>query len=326
MGFQQSQNQQAYGVDLRYFRSRGIGELRELQTRVAVQSFWTTEGRWTPRGNYAQADTYVLLPSYDLIGVNFSLANSRYDVREVRQYGVPLERQNVLYATLYGNTDPNRMISVGGQIQVLRTLRQDVIVPQTGWGTQLTLFIRPWAWWETQLIGQYDKNPQGGRYVDCWIGLCSQAGFGTKETNGFVFGRQDAQDLSFTLRQTFVFTPRLTLQIYAQLFSAGAHYPQFFAAAATTGDRIHTDQLAPLPGLPAGVDNPDFHDAALNLNVVLRWEYRLGSTLFVVYTRNQSVLGLQPDQAPTSGITPLRLGPGPAVDTFQVKWSYFFDL
>ena len=337
MGFQQSQNQQAFGADLRYFRSRDIGGLRELQTRLSIQSFWTTEGRWTPRGNYGQAETYVLLPSYHLIGLNFSFANSRYDVREVRQYGVPLERQNVLYLTLFGNTDPNRMISVAGQIQVLRTLRQDVIIPQTGWGTQLTLFFRPWAWWETQLIGQYDRNPQGGRYVDCWIGSCSESGVGKKETNGFVFGRQDAEDLSLTLRQTFVFTPRLTLQVYAQLFSAGAHYPQFFAASATTGDRIHTYQLAPLPGLPPGVDNPDFHDASLNMNVVLRWEYRLGSTLYLVYSRNQGVLGLTKtvdpttgevvhQQEPTSGLTPLRLGPGPAVDTFQVKWSYFFDL
>jgi hypothetical protein len=60
--------------------------------------------------------------------------------------------------------------------------------------------------------------------------------------------------------------------------------------------------------------------------VVLRWEYRLGSTLYLVYTRNQSVLGVAPGQQPTSGLLPLRLGPGPTVDTFQVKWSYFFDL
>jgi hypothetical protein len=32
------------------------------------------------------------------------------------------------------------------------------------------------------------------------------------------------------------------------------------------------------------------------------------------------------EQEPTSGLTPVRLGPGPTVDTFQVKWSYFWDL
>ena len=33
--------------------------------------------------------------------------------------------------------------------------------------------------------------------------------------------------------------------------------------------------------------NPDSDRATLNVNLVLRWEYRLGSTLFVVYTRAQ---------------------------------------
>ncbi|HZX40476.1 MAG TPA: DUF5916 domain-containing protein, partial [Myxococcaceae bacterium] len=168
-------------------------------------------------------------------------------------------------------------------------------------------------------------------------GPCSKSGLETKEHNTLVFGRQDAEDLSITLRQTFIFAPRLTLQIYAQLFSAGAHYPELFSASASAGERIEVAQLQKLSSRPEGIDNPDFHDAALNVNVVLRWEYRLGSTLYLVYARNQSALGLSKtidpvtgavvkQQEPTSGLTPLRLGPGPTVDTFQVKWSYFFDL
>ena len=31
---------------------------------------------------------------------------------------------------------------------------------------------------------------------------------------------------------------------------------------------------------PRRTDNPDFEDAAINLNLVLRWEYRLGATLY----------------------------------------------
>ena len=38
--------------------------------------------------------------------------------------------------------------------------------------------------------------------------------------------------------------------------------------------------------MPAA-EPPDFQDAALNVNVVFRWEYRLGSTIYFVYSRSQ---------------------------------------
>jgi hypothetical protein len=337
MGFQESQNRHAFGGNLRYFRSRGIGSLREIQANLAFQSFWTADGRWTPRGNYGFLDGWVTLPGFQVLGGFVALNVPRFDVREIRRYGVPLQRQNTASFTVYGNTDPNRPVVLSGNVYVLRSFRQDPIPAQTGWGTELNLLLRPWPWWETQLSGKYDRQPQGARYVDCWMGPCSKSGLETKEHNTLVFGRQDAEDLSITLRQTFIFAPRLTLQIYAQLFSAGAHYPELFSASASAGERIEVAQLQKLSSRPEGIDNPDFHDAALNVNVVLRWEYRLGSTLYLVYARNQSALGLSKtidpvtgavvkQQEPTSGLTPLRLGPGPTVDTFQVKWSYFFDL
>jgi hypothetical protein len=157
------------------------------------------------------------------------------------------------------------------------------------------------------------------------MAACRAAGVGDPYRNEFVFAVQDPKVVSLTLRQTFVFAPKLTLQFYAQLFSAGSHYSHFAVASARAGERLDLDQLTPV-NRPDSVDDPDFHEAAFNLNVVLRWEYRLGSTLYLVYSRNQQVLGVPPGQEPTSGILPLRLGPGPAVDTFQVKWSYFFDL
>ena len=331
IGFQQSQNQQSVQGTLAYYRSRGIGSLHELQAKIYASTWWSTDGNWTPRGNYAGFEVSTILPGYQQIGWNVQLEVPRYDVREIDGYGVPFERIGDVATAIFGSTDPNRPVVLSGVVFAARGFRQGPTEPLTAWGTDLTLFIRPVAWSETQLIGHYEHNPQGYRYVDCLSsggGGCAAAGVGDPSRNVFLFGKQDPKIFSLTLRQTFVFAPRLTLQIYAQLFSAGSHYSGFAVAPANAGERIDLDQLSVLPGgkLPEGEDNPDFHDAAFNLNVVLRWEYRLGSTLFLVYSRNQSVLGVAPNQQPTSGLLPLRLGPGPTVDTFQVKWSYFFDL
>ena len=69
------------------------------------------------------------------------------------------------------------------------------------------------------------------------------------------------------------------------------------------------------PGTPA----PDFRETALNLSVVLRWEYRLGSTVYVVYTHQATAAEGLPPQ-----LFPAQLTTGPATDTLLVKWTWYW--
>jgi hypothetical protein len=57
---------------------------------------------------------------------------------------------------------------------------------------------------------------------------------------------------------------------------------------------------------------------------VLRWEYRLGSTLAAVYNRaSESVPS--PDGVPAT-LAPMGLAAGRTADSHLVKWSYFWHL
>src|SRR4029079_4190290 len=81
------------------------------------------------------------------------------------------------------------------------------------------------------------------------------------------------------------------LQLYSQLFLARVNYGPFFTVNHVLGvrDRIPLDALGPPETAPPATNlTPESEQATLNVNVVLRWEYRLGSTLFVVYTRAQN--------------------------------------
>jgi hypothetical protein len=84
---------------------------------------------------------------------------------------------------------------------------------------------------------------------------------------------------------------------------------------------VHLDQLRPYVGPIAR--NPDFEEGALNLNVVLRWEYRLGSIAYLVYTRSQApAVMLMPGE-----IGNLSFGAvtrAPAADVIMLKLSYFW--
>lgn len=92
-----------------------------------------------------------------------------------------------------------------------------------------------------------------------------------------VFGARDHRSLDLSLRANYVLRPNLSLQLYSQLFAAKFHYDDFSVL-------VDPSDLRPFPEYPrqrAEARN------SLNLNAVVRWEYRPGSTLFLVWTHSR---------------------------------------
>jgi len=142
------------------------------------------------------------------------------------------------------------------------------------------------------------------------------------------FGKLTANSVSATFRASYTFTPQLTLQAYAQAFLAIGHYEDMrsLPTATTTGTEVTLAQLTPLPpmGAPVPPITPDFKDAALNINVVFRWEYRLGSTIYLVYSRSQIPSVPVPAMGfftnPTA-LDPRNFGHGGTSDVILLKFS-----
>src|SRR5262249_46329415 len=104
----------------------------------------------------------------------------------------------------------------------------------------------------------------------------------------YLLAPQSAQGVSATLRATLALSPRLTLQLYTQLFTAGITYGTPFRAIAPPGrGPISVENLT--PALPADqAPESDLRQAALDVNLILRWEWRPGSTLYLVYAHDTS--------------------------------------
>jgi len=96
-----------------------------------------------------------------------------------------------------------------------------------------------------------------------------------------LFGRLRANSFSTGLRSIYTFTPALTLQTYGQIFVASEHYSKFSAAPVPVNDHptIRLDDLR--YGAKAPEENPDTEGGSLDFNVILRWEYRLGSLFYL---------------------------------------------
>ena len=97
-----------------------------------------------------------------------------------------------------------------------------------------------------------------------------------------IFGEQHVRRFDMTLRGTWTFTKDLTLQFYAQPFMAAVDYNNFKKMIAP--DKF---EYVDTSVYDEEKSQPDFNWKSFNSNVVLRWEYRPGSTLFVVWTQNR---------------------------------------
>jgi hypothetical protein len=309
VGFQPLSNYQWADLVLGYVRPNGLGDLHSFKVDYVLDVNWTADGRWLPRGINTFVFSEAQLPSFHTIGARVGVEIAQYDTREIDRAGVPFERQGNAFLTLVYATDPSRRLQASGDVFVFRTLHEAAFESRFGGGIDLNLTWRPHPRLETRLDTAYGFKPQGPRWIE------------TLEDDTAVFGEQDALLLSTTLRQQLVFTPRLTAQLYAQLFSSALRFHDGFYGASLQGRR----HLAMADLVPVDYSkDPSSHDAVVNLNAVLRWEYRLGSTMYVVYTRSQSEFPAVEGRASRS-IAPSDLFRGPTIESLLVKLSYWWD-
>ena len=71
------------------------------------------------------------------------------------------------------------------------------------------------------------------------------------------------------------------------------------------------------------LSDPSFNWASLQMNTVLRWEYRPGSTLFAVWTHDRDQFGQDPWAL---GASLDRLRSAPARNIVQLKVSYWMGM
>jgi hypothetical protein len=121
----------------------------------------------------------------------------------------------------------------------------------------------------------------------------------------YVFGTLDQRVVSLDTRVDWTFSPKLSLQLYVQPFVVSALYRELKELRArrtydfdvyglhrgtiqrdSTGVyRIDPDGAGSSPSF--SVNDPNFNFRSLLGNAVLRWEYRPGSAIFLVWQQNR---------------------------------------
>jgi len=147
-----------------------------------------------------------------------------------------------------------------------------------------------------------------------WVTNVDEDGDGTDDR--FVFGDLKERILDLTTRADLTFSPSLSLQLYAQPYLAAGHYERF--------DEILVAKSYIYAPYDLGY-SPDFNEKSLRGNAVLRWEYRPGSTLYLVWSQNRYEGIADPgDFSPRRDLRTLMRAQGENV--FMMKANYWLNL
>jgi hypothetical protein len=166
-----------------------------------------------------------------------------------------------------------------------------------------TFTYRPTSKLSVRLDPRYNRNEAIQQWVDTIPDPLATHTYGSR----YLFGKIRQNTFEVGTRVEWTFTSRLSLQLYLQPFIATGDYHSFKEVArARSLDFIEYGRDAGTISFnedenvytvdPDGdgsassftFDNPDFNLRSIRANAILRWEFRPGSALYVVWNENRA--------------------------------------
>lgn len=186
--------------------------------------------------------------------------------------------------------------------------------------------------WEISLRPEYMEQINKRQYI-----TTLDNGPEATYDNRYIFSTIKRQELSVQLRVNFAFTPNLTIDAYAEPFTSNGDYydpGELPAARSYALDRYgdeSTEQIIERNGTyhvdkganSFSFDNPDFLVRSFRSNLVLRYQWRPGSTFFLVWQQNKFVDQNDPYMDPADiarSITET------GDNVIAVKFNYWFNV
>lgn len=256
--------------------------------------------------------------------------------------------------TVQGRTDDARLTRGGPLMQgasrwTTNAQLRGRQVGQTVWTTQTTigstedggvtrqfvghLSVRPGPRWQLSVDPTLLKQIDAQQYI-------ATLPNGRPETYGqrYVFGRVDRNTYSMQIRVGYTFKPDVNLDVYAEPFAASGRYSDIgelakpgtrqrllYGTGGTTVVQQQDGTLVVTDGARSfKIPDNDFKVHSFRSNVVLRWEYRPGSTLYLVWQQNRQRTQVVADRV--NLFDPFRSLTTPGTNYFIIKTSFWLPI
>jgi len=201
------------------------------------------------------------------------------------------------------------------------------------WEVEPGIIIRPVNILRIRLSANYSENDNLLQYV-------SQTDYLSDKR--YILGTIDQKTLGLTFRLDLNLTPELSLQYYGSPFVSRGTYSDFKRITDPESTEFN-DRFVSLPdpdpdvtgnifGLDENNDgtndyfiqNPNFNFFEFRSNLVAKWEYRLGSYIYLVWSSGRT--GINSDSHASLGDSYRMLGEIFPNNIFLIKLNYWFSL
>jgi hypothetical protein len=291
LGFQWGGDRQEVWANLNYVQNRPKWIFRNFRGGVGINQSWTTG--WEPLGLWFRpVQFYATFKNNWEINVNpVALMFNRWSMTHLR--GGPALRQNAWRNSwFYVGSDRRKPVSANlwaGYGSIGDS-------PERWWELSPSVSLRPTESLSTELGIGYSEQ----RDPVQWITRRS-----VNDSTLYLLGTIDRQTLNMQVRVDWMVFRTLSIQLYAQPYVSAGRYDQFKEVIAPRADRfddryhVYGDELTCAEGT-CEVDRdqdgtadfsfgqPDFNYKAFRSTLVLRWEYRPGSVLYVAWQHGRS--------------------------------------
>ena len=308
---------------LSYFVNQSESIFRTYSLGITQTSTWDFGGRYlsTALGSTAYAE---FLNNW-AVNLQFNYTPQALDTRLLRGgYAVLVPAWWSLAA--FARTDPSR------RLYAELTSGYSRSADGSGWTSSIqpALTVMPFTTLRLNASVSYQSTIDNLQYVGAPLaGSVPQ----------YVLAHIHQRSLGLTFRVDYNLTPELSLQYYGSPFASIGRYTSFRLVTDPLADR-YADRFHPFDALLDGSSydgllgttpdpafsfaNPDFAFSQFRSNLVLRWEFRPGSQLYLVWSQERT-LYVQPGVA-SIGAAVGTLRTAAPLNIFLAKLNYWINL
>ncbi len=309
IGYAQRSDMMRWFYDVLLKKEQPFSVFRQVSLGFFGWREWNYDG--VSIGRYSETWTSGQLKNYWDYSLWIARHLESFSDEDVRRGGVVIKNPASWWTFVRFSTDSRKMV----QLEFGSIFAWDDNNQTSERAVNFRLNIRPASNIELSIGPMYRYRI----YDAQWVDLIEE------DINGYikkhyVYGELRVQTLDFTTRANISFTPTLSLQFYLQPFITVGDYSNFKELV-----EPKSYQFKPYPLKR----NPNFHMRSLRGNTVLRWEFRPGSTLFLVWSQSReaalasveaSDLELRPFQRLRNSFT------DEGKNIFLIKCRYWFGV